>query len=107
MPIEMALWRLNGSEAVPVATSSLDREKRLEDILEKDISILGLDRLLVIGRQVPTRWGKFIDLLALDPQGDLCAIELKRDRTPREIVAQALDYGSWIKDLDYEALAGI
>jgi Phage integrase family len=57
--------------------------------------------------QVPTRWGKFIDLLALDPQGDLYAIELKRDRTPREVVAQALDYGSWIKDLDYETLVGI
>jgi len=23
-------------------------------------------------------------------------IELKRDRTPREIVAQALDYASWV-----------
>ncbi len=107
MPIEMALWRLDGTNAVPVATSSLDEEKRLEDILEKDISILGLDRLLIIGRQVPTHWGKLIDLLALDPQGDVYVIELKRDRTPREIVAQALDYGSWVKDLDYEALVGI
>ena len=107
MPIEMALWRLDGSDAVPLPTSSLDSEKRLEDILEKDISILGLDRLVVVGRQVPTRWGKLIDLLALDPQGDLYLIELKRDRTPREIVAQALDYGSWIKGLDYEALIGI
>ncbi len=46
MPIEIALWRLDAGNAVPVPTSSLDKEKRLEDILEKDISILGLDRLL-------------------------------------------------------------
>jgi hypothetical protein len=57
MPIEMALWRLNGDVPTPVGSSSLDTERRLEDILEKDISILGLDRLIVIGRQVPTTWG--------------------------------------------------
>jgi hypothetical protein len=107
MPIEMALWRLNGNQPTPVGSSSLDTEKRLEEILENDISILGLDRLLVIGRQVPTTWGKFVDLLALDPQGDLYIIELKRDRTPREVVAQALDYGSWARDLDYEQLGDI
>ena len=34
-------------------------------------------------------------------------IELKRDRTPREVVAQALDYGSWIKGLDFDRIATI
>src|SRR5437870_4396669 len=82
----------------------MDTEQRLEQVLEDDISILGLDRLLIIGRQVPTRFSKVVDLLALGPQGDLYVIELKRDRTPREVVAQALDYGSWAKTLDYEAL---
>lgn len=60
---------------------------------------------MIIGRQVPTRFGKFIDLLALDSQGDVYVIELKRDRTSREVVAQALDYGSWVKGLGYEELA--
>src|SRR5439155_18470991 len=36
---------LNGSTAVPVASSAMDTEKRLEDVLAHDISILGLDRL--------------------------------------------------------------
>src|SRR6266542_4192150 len=99
MPIEIALWRLDANEGVPVPSSSLDAEKRLEEVLENDISVLGLDRLLLIGRQVPTRFGKFIDLLALGPSGDLYVIELKRDRTPREVVAQALDYGSWVREL--------
>jgi hypothetical protein len=107
MPVEMALWRLEGNRSVPIPSSSLDAERRLENVLEQDISILGLDRLLVIGRQVPTKYGKFVDLLALGPQGDLYVIELKRDRTPREVVAQALDYGSWARTLDYETLETI
>jgi hypothetical protein len=31
-------------------------------------------------------------------------IELKRDRTPRDVVAQLLDYGSWVRDLSYEEI---
>ena len=31
--------------------------------------------------------------------GDLVVIELKRDKTPKESVAQALDYGSWAHSL--------
>jgi hypothetical protein len=98
---------MEGERVIPVPSSVLDTEKRLEDALENDIGILGLDRLLLIGRQVPTRFGKFIDLLALGPNGDLHVIELKRDKTPREVVAQALDYGSWVRDLSYDAIAAL
>ena len=54
-----------------------------------------------------TDFGKRIDLLAIDSQGELYAIELKRDRTPREIVAQLLDYGSWIRGLDLERISSL
>jgi RecB family endonuclease NucS len=37
--------------------------------------------------------------MAVDAQGQVYAIELKRDRAPRDVVAQALDYGSWITGL--------
>ncbi len=107
MPIEIGLWKIDGGEASPVASSSLDREGRLEEILERDITILGLAILLIVGRQVRTSWGKLVDLLCIDAQGDLFVIELKRDRTPREVVAQALDYGSWVKDLGHADLVEI
>jgi hypothetical protein len=81
-----------------VEASSLDAEKDLEDWLVDDISILS-ERLLVIGRQVETDFGGELDLLCLDPAGDLVIVELKRDRTPRQVVAQALDYASWVVDL--------
>ena len=51
---------------------------------------------MLIGRQEVTSHGGRIDLLAIAPDGSLVLIELKRDRTPREIVAQALDYASWV-----------
>jgi RecB family endonuclease NucS len=41
-----------------------------------------------------TSYGKRIDILAIDAEGTLYVLELKRDQTPRGIVAQLLDYGS-------------
>jgi len=70
----------------------------IEDWVEADPGLLGLDAL-IIGRQVPTDHGKFIDLLAMDAMGSIIIIELKKDRTPREIVAQVLDYASWVRTL--------
>jgi RecB family endonuclease NucS len=46
---------------------------------------------MLIGRQENTGHGGRIDLVALAPDASLVLIELKRDKTPREVVAQALD----------------
>lgn len=105
MPIEMGIWKM-GERPYPIGLSSLDTEKRLEDVLADDLSILDPD-LLLIGRQVVTAYGKFIDLLALDREGHLVVIELKKDKTPREVVAQVLDYGSWIQGLEDEDVVEI
>lgn len=43
-----------------------------------------------------------VDLLAIDQEGTLYVVEIKKDRTPREVVAQAMDYGYWARDLGYE-----
>ncbi len=105
MPIEIALWRL-GDRLSRIGFSSIDTENHLEQLLVEDITIVD-SGLLLIGRQVPTSYGKFIDLLALDADGNLVVMELKRNRTPREVVAQLLDYGSWVRDLEDEDIAGI
>src|SRR5947209_7494583 len=107
MPIEVGIWRIDGGDVIRVAATKLAHEARLEEILERDISILGLDVLLVVGRQVVTDFGKRIDLLAVDAEGSLYAVELKRDSTPGEIVAQLLDYGSWLRNLDLEGISDI
>jgi hypothetical protein len=99
MPVEHGLWRIDGGfrRLNPAAMPS---EAKLEEQLATDTSLLG-GEILPIGRQVPTVFGKRIDLIGINDSGDLYAIELKRDRTPREVVAQLLDYASWIKDLSY------
>ncbi|MGV8268098.1 nuclease, partial [Pseudomonas aeruginosa] len=47
---------------------------------------------LLFGRQDSTVQGGLIELLALAPDAALVLSELKRDRTPPEVFAQALDY---------------
>lgn len=105
MPIEVGIWRL-GAKPEKVNMSAIDSELKLEDALAKDLSILS-SQLMLIGRQVPTSYGKFIDMLAMDISGNLPIIELKKNRTPREVVAQLLDYASWVQSLSYEEIAAI
>ena len=61
----------------------------------------------MIARQLETDFGGFIDLLCVDAVGDLAIVELKRDKTPREITAQALDYASWAVNLSHERASSI
>lgn len=105
MPVEVGLWRL-GTKPEKVALSTLNSELILENALEKDLSILS-SGLLLIGRQVATSYGKFIDMLAMDVSGKLSVIELKKARTPREVVAQVIDYASWVQSLSFEEIASI
>ncbi len=84
------------------------QESILEDWLENNPHGIVKDgNLLIIGRQVTTNVGSFVDLLAIDKPGDIAVIELKRDRTPRDTLAQALEYASFAERLDYEQLEDI
>lgn len=105
MPIRHTIWKV-GTKPEPLAEVSLGKEALLEQMITEDPTILS-DRWLLIGRQVRTTHGGFIDLLALNQDGQLIVIELKRDMTPREVVAQALDYASWAQDLKADDIASI
>jgi hypothetical protein len=105
MPIEVGIWRIDGGPQ-KVSFSRLESESKLEEILDSDISLLSSD-LMLIGRQVRTAHGKFIDLLAMDAEGNLSIIELKRHRTPRDVVAQAIDYASWVQTLSYSEIVDL
>lgn len=102
----MDLWQISNEQLVPMEKAALNLEKRLEVWIEQDISLLGIDALL-IGRQVHTSYGGYIDLLAINSDGELIIIELKRSKTPRDIVAQCLDYGTWVYDLNFEDVVEI
>lgn len=106
MPISLDVYRLDGSKPVQIPPSGMDEEKRLQEILASRVEILD-GNLLVIGREVHTPWDSRIDILAIDNVGELVVIELKRNRTPREVVAQVLEYGSWIRTLDNAGVAEV
>lgn len=105
MPIQHALWT-TGPQPVEVAEGALAGERDLEDMIVAAPRILS-DEWMLIGRQEDTGRGGRIDLLAIAPDGALVLVELKRDRTPREVVAQALDYASWVETLEPEHVAAI
>lgn len=84
------------------------QEAVLESWLESNSDdILEDGKLLMIGRQVTTNLGSIIDLLGIDREGNAVVIELKRDRTPRDTLAQALEYASFVEGLDTDQLEEI
>lgn len=103
MSFNMNLWKINNETLEELPKTRLNSEERLENWITKDSSITGLD-ILLIGRQVVTYFGGRIDLLGIDVEGNLVILELKKDKTPRDVVAQALDYASWVKDLSYKEI---
>jgi hypothetical protein len=105
MPINHAIWKV-GSKPTPLQTSKLLSEQQLEDMIVTAPEILSGEWLL-IGRQEQTGLGGRIDLLAIAPDGSLVLIELKRNRTPREVVAQAIDYASWVENLTADKISQI
>lgn len=105
MPIQQSLWRLT-TEAEKLQPARLESEKQLEDFIVENPEMLDPDWML-IGRQVQTDFKGIIDLLGLQPDGTPVVIELKRDKTSREVLAQTLDYASWLEDLDPSRLQKI
>jgi len=105
LPIRTAIWKV-AAQPEPLAESSLAKEQVLEEMIVAAPRLLS-EEWMLIGRQEDTGFGGRIDLLAVAPDGSLVLIELKRDRTPREVVAQALDYAGWVEQLKAEDIAAI
>ena len=103
MPIEVGIWRIDQG-VQSVSFGDMGQEMQLQQIIADDISIID-PRLMVIGREVETAYGGRIDVLAIDADGNLSVIELKRQKTSREVVSQVLDYGSWVRSLTTQEIA--
>jgi hypothetical protein len=105
MPISHALWTV-GAQPSEVSRGTLATEQQLEEMIVAAPRILS-DEWMLVGRQEDTGHGGRVDLLAIAPDGSLVLVELKRNRTPREVVAQALDYAAWVENLESEHVAAI
>ena len=83
--------------------TKLELEKHLENWLENSPEqTLAQEDFLWIGRQTSATDEDgtiFSDLFGVDSKGNLVIAELKKGRTPRDIIAQILDYAAWAADL--------
>lgn len=113
----MGLYKLNYkkkdlSDGVLEGTNkkSVDYEKDFENWLENSPHVLFEDdftTVMWIGRQVTATNDKYVrypDLLGINANGDLVIVELKKGKTPREVVAQILEYAAWSSNLNYKDL---
>ena len=105
----MKLFTINkNGKLIPYKEHDFEKIKReadLESLLENNPEYFFKgSKILIIGRQVTTSLNKSIDLLGIDKSGNTVVIELKRGKTPRETVAQILEYASFVENLDYSQL---
>ena len=96
MATEIQTWQIIDGKLTTVSTSLVDNGRKekedLEQWLKSNPEIIGSD-IAIIGEQVQTKSGP-LDFLGIDRYGNLVIIELKRDKLPREVLAQAIDYAS-------------
>lgn len=96
MGTEIRTWQIVDGKLQPVTTNLRDEGRTepydLEPWIESNPEIVGSD-IVIIGRQTMSKSGP-IDLLGVDKNGNLVIIEIKRDKLPREALAQAIDYAS-------------
>lgn len=76
-------------------------EEHFEDWVENSAELID-PSLLIIGRQIERT-----DLLAIDDEGQLVIIELKRDLLPRLVLEQALEYASMVATWTPERVVAI
>lgn len=89
---------------------SIDYEKDFENWLENSPHVLFEEEastIIWIGRQVSATGFeniKYPDLLGVDGNGNVVVVELKKGKTPRDVVAQILEYATWADKLTYDEL---
>ena len=83
---------------VDFARLGFQERRHIQEWVAANPSILGED-LLIIGKEFSgfDRTAERLDLLALDPEGKVVVIELKRDDTGADVHWQAIKYASYLQ----------
>ncbi|RCW48189.1 endonuclease NucS domain-containing protein [Halanaerobium sp. MA284_MarDTE_T2] len=100
-------WEIINGKLEEINTNLADEGRTesydLEEWILSNSEILG-EGIAIIGRQINTRSGP-LDLLGIDKNGNTVIIEIKRDKLPREALAQAIDYAAAVAEWDIDQLS--
>ncbi len=104
----MPIFRLENDKLIIAQETNVELEQHLETWIENSPWALIRDEFILwIDRQPrgQDEEGSIIpDLLGVDSEGNLVVVEFKRGRTPREVVAQLLEYAAWANELTLEQI---
>lgn len=101
----MEVYRADEDDLIRIPETEFQEEATLENhLIKADGAEIGGVKLLYIGRQGSPQEGGVFDILAVDENGDVVIVELKRGKSPRHIVSQALEYASGIRKESYDEL---
>lgn len=102
----MEVYQIESEDLFRLEERELSSEKSLENyLIRSDGTEIGGVEVLYVDQQGSPGEGGIFDIIGIDEQGDVVIIELKRGQSPRDIVAQALEYAASIRNEDYEQLA--
>jgi len=107
----MSLYRIDDDELNPVADTTFQAEglherRDLQQLIINRPSALGSDLFIV--KDEFENWSdsaRRIDLLAIDEDGTLTVVELKRHENPGPMELQALRYAAMVANITFEQLA--
>ena len=104
MSTQSRLFRVDPSQKDPSPVSEVDfaelglRERDIQELILANPEMLGED-LLIIAEEFSDfdRTNERLDMLAVDPDGKLVIIELKRDHSGADVHWQAIKYASYLR----------
>ena len=105
----MPLYEVTDEELVPfrrISSGSDLYEREIEDLMWDNIEAFTGDALFRVCRQPTLATGGRPDIVALDRNGRVHVIEIKRD-IDRGQLAQCLEYAGWAKGTNLDELAGM
>jgi len=109
MATEIKTWEIVNGQLNSINTTLAENQRKEKEDLEQWIKTnpktIGED-ILIIGEQVQTKTG-YLDFLGIDKNGNAVNIELKRNKLPRDVIAQIIDYASDVSTWDIDKLSEI
>lgn len=109
MGTEIKTWQIENGILKSINSKLQDNGRTepydLEPWIKSNPEILGSD-IAIIGHQISSKSGP-IDLLGIDSSGNIVVVELKRDKLPREALAQAIDYTSDVATWSIEKVSEV